>query len=240
MEEKGETNELQNLIRLQQLQRRIEELNLRVKEAPQEIDSLDHELADDKLAVEEAQQAIDESGKEGRRLELEIEDLRRKLSHQKDRLMEVKTNAEYQATLHEISYVQKQIGAKEDQILEQMIDVDDLNTRLKSARQALTERQEEIAARKQELRDLITSATAELELDGKALEELEAGIAENTLKRYRQIASVRNGVAMAKVVDHSCEKCHVRLRPQLFAEVKAGHRMILCENCSRILYIESE
>jgi len=56
------------------------------------------------------------------------------------------------------------------------------------------------------------------------------------LARYQRIAAVRDGLAVAKVVNHSCEACHVRLRPQLLAELRTNRQIILCENCNRILY----
>ena len=61
-------------------------------------------------------------------------------------------------------------------------------------------------------------------------------IPESLLEQYRRIASARDGVALVAVTDQSCQACNVRLRPQLFAEVKASQHIMTCESCNRILY----
>jgi len=41
---------------------------------------------------------------------------------------------------------------------------------------------------------------------------------------------------MAAARDQSCQICHVRMRPQLFSEIKTNQRIVTCESCNRILY----
>jgi predicted nucleic acid-binding Zn-ribbon protein len=66
--------------------------------------------------------------------------------------------------------------------------------------------------------------------------ELESVIEHGLLERFKRIAAARGGVALTTISNGSCEACHVRLRPQLIAEVRTHRDIILCENCSRILY----
>jgi predicted nucleic acid-binding Zn-ribbon protein len=239
MDDKDEGLELKRLIELQDIEARIKELSRQVEEAPLEVDRLDLELEEDHNVVTSASEAIGDSSKRRKRLEGEVEDLRAKLSHFKDRLMEVKTNTEYQAMLHEISYVEKQIEGKEDQILEQMIESDELNQRLRQAEKDLKVRESEITERKKELERLMSVSASQLEDLHQSLMQLKNEISDSVLDRYQRIADARNGMAMAAVVNRSCAGCHVRLRPQLLAEIRTGRRLILCENCSRILYYQA-
>ena len=47
-------------------------------------------------------------------------------------------------------------------------------------------------------------------------------------------------VAVAEAKDDTCQLCHVKLRPQMFVDVKLNDQLIQCPSCSRILYFEPE
>jgi predicted nucleic acid-binding Zn-ribbon protein len=66
--------------------------------------------------------------------------------------------------------------------------------------------------------------------------QLEGEMPEELTQQYQKIASVRKGVALAEARDQSCQGCHVKLRPQLFTEIRTNQRIITCENCNRFLY----
>ncbi len=230
------THALQNLIRLQELQVRQSELRDRVEQTPKEIACLDEELAEKRNMVEEAEAAITHSSKERRLTESEVEDLGRKLSHFREQLMEVKTNTAYQAMLHEIKFVESQISEREDFILEQMLESDELDQKLAEAKSAFQEEENIALARKKELEALVVESDSGLQEVEKERARIQNEIPGEFLARYQRIAAVRDGIAVTKVVNHSCEACHVRLRPQLLAELRTNRQIILCENCNRILY----
>ena len=54
---------------------------------------------------------------------------------------------------------------------------------------------------------------------------------------FEHVSRARKGHAMAEARDHMCTACHVRLRPQVFNDVRRGDRLVQCESCTRILYI---
>ena len=150
--------------------------------------------------------------------------------------MEVKTNTAYQAMLHEIKFVESQISEREDFILEQMLESDELDQKLAEAKSAFQEEENVALARKKELEALVIESDSGLQEVEKERARIQTEIPGEFLARYQRIAAVRDGIAVTKVVNHSCEACHVRLRPQLLAELRTNRRIILCENCNRILY----
>jgi predicted nucleic acid-binding Zn-ribbon protein len=236
MQDIDTSHALRNLIRLQGLQSKQSELREQVERTPVEIARLDEELAKKRKIVEEAEAAITHSGKERRQTEAEVEDLRRKLAHYRDQLMEVKTNTEYQAMLHEITFVESQISEREDFILEQMLESDELDQKLAEAKKTFKEEEAVMLAKKKELEALVIESDSGLEEVEEERARIESIIPDEFLARYQRIAAVRDGLAVTKVVNHSCEACHVRLRPQLLAELRTNRQIILCENCNRILY----
>ena len=69
-----------------------------------------------------------------------------RLAKYKDQLLEVKTNREYTAMLHEIETAQNDIRTREDRILEIMMETDELNAGIKKSEAELKTAEKEIAA----------------------------------------------------------------------------------------------
>ncbi len=68
-----------------------------------------------------------------------------RLAKYKDQLLEVKTNREYTAMLHEIETAQNDIRGREDRILEVMMESDELNALIKKSEAELKIAEKEIA-----------------------------------------------------------------------------------------------
>jgi predicted nucleic acid-binding Zn-ribbon protein len=150
--------------------------------------------------------------------------------------MEVKTNKEYQAMQHEIAAAEQNVRAQEDRLLERMVEADTLAAELKRADAALKVEQGEVARLR-----------SELDLERREVEgHLNQAIAERTrvagqltaptLALFDHVARHRRGIALSEARDGHCTQCHVRLRPQVFNDVRRNDGLIQCESCSRILY----
>ncbi len=232
------SEELQRLIQLQHLDARIVELQQRVLSIPDEIESQAESLQASQDAVEELQEQADREARTQRQLEGEVDLLQQKLARYQEQLMDVKTNPEYRAMQRTIAGVRAQISSKEDEILEIMLAVDELEDRTREARRLAEERASEVSSRQEELETFAAhSETNMADFEEKKI-QLERDLPESLLAHYRRIASVNNGQALALVGDESCQACNVKLRPQLFTEVKAGLKILTCETCNRILYYQ--
>lgn len=230
---------LRILIDLQNLEDRTSSLQKEISQIPEEIARLEKELVSSTEQLDTAKQNEADSEKARRSLESEVESLRQKVSNYKTQLMSVKTNTEYQAMLHEIAYVEKQIGEKEDAVLEHMLEADSLAEEVAGAVRAHEEKSRNFAEQKDKLEKQAEEDKKELEKLGGLRTDLVSALPDEYLSRYQRIASARNGQAIAYLVDQDCSACHVRLRPQLIADVKTGKKIIQCENCSRILISSS-
>src|SRR5258708_26959762 len=100
-------------------------------ETPKVRPALEHRLAGEKARLEAARAALDACQKSRRQHEAGLQDLEVKRSKYKGQLMEVKTNKEYTAVLHEIENVEREIRALEDQILLEMERAESLAAELK-------------------------------------------------------------------------------------------------------------
>ena len=232
------SEELQRLIQLQQLDARIVELQQRVLSIPDEIESQAESLQASQDAVEELRERADREARTQRQLEGEVELMQQKLTRYQEQLMEVKTNREYRAMQHEIAGVRAQISSKEDEILEIMLAMDELEDRTRETRRLAEERASEVSSRKKELETFAAHSETNMAGFEQERNQLEQDLPESLLEQYRRIASVNNGQALAPVSDESCQACNVKLRPQLFTEVKSGLKILTCETCNRILYYQ--
>jgi len=53
---------------------------------------------------------------------------------------------------------------------------------------------------------------------------------------YEQIVRNKRGVALVQVQGETCPACQMQLRPQMLNELKLKEKIVICENCSRLLY----
>ena len=229
-------SELGRLIRFQELNLKIFRLEERTQQIPEEVERLSGTLEESRQALEEKLQFIEEEQKRQRQLELEVETLRDRLSKFRTQLMEVKTNKEYQAMLHEIEGTGKAIEEKEDQILEGMMAIEEREKVVQEAQREHEKEEKEILSKQSQLESFAAQAESEIVDLRKERDQLEGEMPEKLTQQYQRIASVRNGVALAEAKDQSCQACHVKLRPQLFTEIRTSQRIITCENCNRFLY----
>ena len=63
-----------------------------------------------------------------------------------------------------------------------------------------------------------------------------AQVSAGAMQIYVRVAHGRKGLALAEAREGLCSVCHVRLRPQVFNEVRRNDQIIQCDSCTRILY----
>ena len=229
--------DLEHLIELQNLESAIEESRRRIAAHPQRVADADARLAHAKEAVDAAKQRLKASQETRREQEKEAATYQSRLSKFKDQLSAVKTNREYQAMQHEIETAQKELGVVEERVLERMMEADALMAEIKKAEQALAAEQKGVDAEKKTLgEELVTVEAALKEATDKRAARI-ASLAPQLVALFEQVARARKGVAIATATrDGLCSACHVRLRPQVFQEIRRNDQIIQCASCNRILY----
>ena len=151
--------------------------------------------------------------------------------------MEVKTNKEYTAMLHEIEGVEREIRALEDQILAEMERAESLSAEVKREEAAFREAELRHASETRSL-DARTAALTEEALRLTASRDAVAALVpEAALELFRRVARLR-GAGVAEARDGMCQLCHVKLRPQMYMELKRNDSVQQCPSCSRILFFE--
>jgi len=229
--------ELEHLIQLQNLESAIEESRRRIAAHPQRLADAEARLAHAKEGVEAARHGLKASQEARREAEKEAAVYQSRLAKFKDQLSAVKTNKEYQAMQHEIETAQRELGSVEEKVIERMVEADGLTAEVKKSEQALAAQQKEIEAEKKTLAEELTTVEAALKDATAKKGTLVTSLAPSLVALFEQVARARKGVAIALATrDGLCSACHVRLRPQVFQEVRRNDQIIQCASCNRILY----
>src|SRR5579864_5400958 len=227
--------EIENLLKLQDVDREIRRLQDEVADLPKRVAVIEQKLAGTKAQREKAQAAVKADEASRRKYETNINDLRTKISKYRDQSLDVKTNDQYKALLHEIQFAEKEIAGNEDKILELMVNADARDKEVKAAQADLKAETAEIEKEKEEARKR-TAEDEKLLTEWKAKrDQLRSGVREDLLRHYERVSKFR-GSGIAEVRDHKCMGCQVMLRPQTYNDVRAAKETVFCDSCQRILY----
>ena len=228
--------DIQKAIRLQMLDDRIAELTLEIAALPKHIAEIEKKLDAHQRRLDHNKAALLGNQKERKKLEGEIQVQDQKASKLRDQMMGAKTNPQYHAFQHEITFCQAEVKRIEDRILDLMGESETLDKGVKAAEIALTQERRQVEQEKSDARERTTVDRDEITaLQGDRAKVI-VDMTPAVLTNYERIRKSRVGVAVSEAVGGRCTKCQIMMRLQLFQELKTAERIITCESCNRILY----
>ena len=229
-------SDLKQLIRLQATDLSIQELRARIDRFPGISKALDEKLRSAQAAVATAHEKAKSNQGTRKKLEGEITAAESKISKYRDQMMAVKTNEEYRALQHEIEHAQQGIRKIEDEILNLMMEAETGQSELKGAEAHLKEDQQKVNIERKQLEEDNKRDLGALEGYLKERKEIDASVSPDLISRYERVRKLRGGIGVAAARNEVCEICQVRIRPQVFQEIRRNDRIIACDACQRILY----
>jgi predicted nucleic acid-binding Zn-ribbon protein len=228
---------LQRLIDLQRLEATIADSRLRIASHPQRLADADARLAAANDALEQVRLRLKDNQDARRALEKDVALYQGRLAKFKDQQAAVKTNREYQALGHEIETAQHDLNAVEERVLERMLEADAIAADVKAAEATFAARKKEIDAERKAMAEELTADERTLGDATEARAALVKELEPRLLAVFEQVARVRKGIAVTTATrDGLCSVCHVRLRPQVFQQVRQNDSIVQCDSCQRILY----
>jgi len=231
--------DLERLVRLQQIETFSDGARRKIADLPDRLRALDARCAAAREAVDAARAALADNQAARRSLEKDLAALQGRLAKFRDQLMEVKTNREYQAMQKEIEVAQTEVRKTEDQLLERMIEADELGHHVKRAELAAVAEQTAVGDERHQLEEGVSALQAELDRVAQTRTVTMAGLPPPVLAVFEQVSKLRRGTAVAEARDGHCTLCNVRLRPQVFNEIRKNDSLIQCDSCQRILYFRA-
>jgi hypothetical protein len=229
--------DIEKVIRLQRADAELRRVEAALAEVPRRRSDLEGELAAERRTLEAARESLAQSQKLRRQRESELQDLEAKRSRYKGQLMEVKTNKEYTAMLHEIEGVEREIREREDQVLHEMERAEGLGAEIRREEAAYKEAEARLRSTVDALDQEAQGLAAEGERHRAERDAVAGSLPTEALELFNRVARLR-GSGLAEARDEMCQACHVKLRPQMFVDIRRNERLIQCPACSRILYFE--
>jgi predicted nucleic acid-binding Zn-ribbon protein len=230
---------LVNLYKLQTVDSSIDEIKILRGELPMEVKDLEDEvqgLVNRQTRIEEEINGITEFIEDKKAAIKESEALLAKYETQSDN---VKNNREFEAINKEIEMQGLEIKLSEKNIRDANEELAEKVKVLDAAKKTIAVKEGVLNHKKEELEKIIADTEIEeKELDIKSA-EARSHIDERLLYSYDRIRnSYRNGLAVVTVERDACGGCFNSIPPQRQSEIRLHKKIIVCENCGRILVEE--
>jgi len=227
--------DLEKLIQLQRADSALRRVRAELADIPQRKAEIEGRLAAERHRLEGAREALAASQKAQRQFDGEVQDLKSKLSKYKGQLMEVKTNKEYTAMLHEIEAVEREIRTREDHTLAEMEKAESLAAEIKKEEALFKGAEERLKTEARNLDERGKTLEAEDRRHAAEREAVAATLSDDVLELFNRVARLR-GSGVAEARDGMCQLCHVKLRPQMYVDLKRNDSILQCPACNRILF----
>ena len=232
-------NQLTSLLKIQELALEIQAAKVVVDGAPARLEEAENRFRERNAEYVEIRDRYDAIEADRASRSFELGTLEESRQHYQDSLMQVKNQREYAAALKEIDAVKSRIGDHEEAILTSMEEVEALKTDLE-ARVAHIESERAIVEHERaEIEAAVADALARTEQATAERVAIEAALPTGLVANVRRVEEGRKGLFLVKAERESCSACHVRLRPQVYQEIKQASQIHICGNCRRYLYFEA-
>ena len=230
---------MDTLLRLQELDLQIQACKARESEIPKQKEKF--ELQKERLAkeLEEREEKLTALQLEQRGCESDIAQKQAQITKYDQQLLGVKKNAEYQALLHEIDALKKQIAGHEERVLALMLEIDEVKAQLQEDKQRIAAEQNELERECTEIDEELAQAVKERQKLEEQRAPLEEVAEQSLLNKYERIRrSIASGPVVVPLRNESCSGCNMSVRAQVINEVLAG-QVHACPTCGRLLYERS-
>lgn len=227
---------LASLVSLQKIESKIDEIQILKGELPMEVSDLEDEITGlnaRQTRIEEEINGIQEFINQKKNAIKESEGLIKKYEKQSEN---VKNSREFEAINKEIEMQQLEIKLAEKHIKDANEEIAEKVVVLEKAKKNLGAKEGVLSTKKAELEKIIASTEKEEKQFGKYSQEAREKVEGRLLHSYDRIRhNYRNGLSVVPVERDACGGCFNAIPPQRQSEIKQRKKIIVCENCGRIL-----
>lgn len=229
--------ELEQLIALQKADTKIRSLQTELDAIPRKRAEIENEFEQRAFEFRAVEIRRDEARSARARLENEIAETRQRAERAERNLMSSQNQKDYEAAIREIDAARKHVSQLETQILEHMETIEQSEKEAQEREPEVSQLRAEISEKLAAFEQQAGAQSVALEAERAERDRLVQVLPRQMSALYNRISGrIRDGVAVAEARNSSCTACHISLRPQVMAQIRRGDEVILCDNCSRILY----
>ncbi|MDD5475820.1 MAG: C4-type zinc ribbon domain-containing protein [Syntrophales bacterium] len=230
--------QLNLLVELQRIESDVAALRAKEKDLPKKRDALLEEMNNHEKNLRDQQDRLDGLRKDHHQKELDLTKGLERIKKTKGRLLEVKTNKEYEAALKEIESTSEANGKIEDEIIVLLDEIDTTLNLVKAETSEIAKHRKKYEREAALIEEELASIDSRLQEKLQEQEKIRSRIASALIKKFDLIRGRRNGKAVVAVRHEVCDGCHMNIPPQMFNDLIRSETLILCPHCSRIIYFE--
>ncbi|MEO7834248.1 MAG: C4-type zinc ribbon domain-containing protein [Ginsengibacter sp.] len=227
---------LTSLVKLQKVDSKLDGIEILKGELPIEVSDLEDEITGlnaRQNRIEEEMNGMQQFIEEKKTTIKDSGDLLKKYEKQSDN---VKNNREFEAISKEMEMQTLEVKLAEKHIKDATEDLAEKGKQLELAKKGIAVKEGNLKGKKSELEKIIEETDKEEKHYKKLEEAARSSVDERLLISYDRIRNnYRNGLAVVPVERDSCGGCYNAIPPQKQSEVKQRKKIIVCENCGRIL-----
>jgi len=228
------------LIELQKMESTAGSITARKKNLPIQMAELETKFKEYHTSVETVREQLEGLRKRRRDKDNQLHIGQETLKRTRERLLDVKTNKEYQSILKEIETFETKNSHMEDEIISLLDELDLLEKAVKTREEELEAQCCRYEEEKTKMTEELSSLAGELDVCVRKSGELKKNISADILRKYEQIKNAARGVAVVSCWKEICNGCHMFIPPQLYNELQKSVVLVTCPNCSRIIYWENK
>ena len=230
---------LTSLVTLQKIESKLDEVHILKGELPMEVADLEDEITglhSRQTRIEEEINGVTEFIEQRKNAIKESEALVKKYDKQST---DVKNNREFEAINKEMEMQQLEIKLAEKHIKDASEEISEKAVLLEKAKKNIGAKEGVLINKKSELEKIVAANEKEEKHFNKLSVEAKTHVDTRLLASYEKIRkSYRNGLAVVPVERDACGGCFNAIPPQKQSEIKQHKKIIICENCGRILVDE--
>ena len=227
-------------MKLQALDTQLYRLRREREAKPKLIEVLETRRNEEEAAVKAIDEKLKANQVKRKQKELDLSSKEEGIKKLQTQLYQLKTNKEYQTMQQEIEGQKADNSRIEDEILMLMEEAENLNKDLAKEKALFADAEKHLNEDKKQIEAEIASLDGGISALEAQRKEITASVDKKVLAHYEKVLTNRDGLALAAVKSHSCQGCFMNLPPQVINEIKMKDKVVTCESCARILYIENE
>jgi predicted nucleic acid-binding Zn-ribbon protein len=227
--------EMEMLLKLQNVDYDLGELDRSKDYLPEMINNLEHEIEDTHKALADSEKELEEETLRYKKLDLELATLNQELAKFQKQMTSIKTNKEYDALTNEIANRKVRISEIEEEILKVLTHTDDLKEKIKEYKSKLEEIEKTNTDQLVNLREELNSIEDKIKIKEGDRKNITVRIDKRLLATYERIKKGRGNQVVVSIKKRACGACYKGIPPQVIQEIRKGETIYTCDNCGRIL-----
>ncbi|HOD12530.1 MAG TPA: C4-type zinc ribbon domain-containing protein [Candidatus Omnitrophota bacterium] len=231
-------DQTRRLVELQKIDGEFYEYKIALREKPEKIEELKKAFEQKKTGLKDLEDRLKAKQLERKEREGDLQVKEADIAKANGQLSQLKTNKEYKAKLTEIEGHKADKSIIEEKILILFDEIDAINNKMAKEKESFGKEEKKFSDEKAAIESEIKQLEDKVKVLESQRQQKAKEIDGKLLSQYERILKGKEGLAMVPVKNNSCGGCYMNVPAQVVNEIQKHEGLVSCEFCARILYLE--